>query len=198
MNDEFLDLIRRDWRRHEFRPEEIARDFVRYRRWARWSQIGAGAGAASIFVAFVWLAWMALDKHSVLITVSALAFAAALPVVLFGLLKLRGQARQQYEKSTLGLLTQRRDRAETMRQMLSGSRWCALILLGAVGGVCVVAAAGYASLSTLLTLSGLWGGTAAIVWLWQIWRARQLADESLQLDVLIAEFEGANQAVDGP
>jgi len=192
-NDEYFASLRRDWLRDPPSRDTITRGFAHHRRWALWSAAGNLLGAIVVLAACVWVARMAFAGHDTLLDISALAFAVAVPVILFGLVALRRRLRLVYDQTSLGLLRQTRDRVETMRRMLVGARWCAAILAAAAMAVGLLAATAHASPSSAFLLIPLWSGTAAAVWLWQIWRARDLANRVAHLDAIIAEFESVDR-----
>lgn len=191
-NDDYIALLRRDWQRDPPSQDTIARGFARHRRWVLWSVVGGLLGTIAVLAACISMAQMAFAGHDALLDTSALAFVAAVPVILFGLVALRGRLRLGYDQTSLGLLRQTRDRVETMRRMLVGARWCAAILTAAAMAVGLLAATAHASPSSAFLLVPLWSGTAAAVWLWQAWRARELANRVARLDAVIAEFEAVD------
>ena len=192
-NDDYLTSLRRDWQRNPLSQDTIARGFAHHRRWALLSVAGSLLGSIVVLAACVWLARMAFAGHDTLLDISAWAFAVAVPVILFGLIALRRRLRLVYDQTSLGLLRQTRDRVETVRRMLVGARSCAAILAAAAIAAGLVAVTSSASPSSAFLLIPLWAGTAVAVWLWQIWRARYLANCIARLDAIIAEFEAINR-----
>lgn len=189
MTDAFLDSLRDDWQALADQAGAAEDAFARRRLRARLSLAGSALGLIVVICAFVVLAVLAFRDRDMAQIVAALAFTAALPLLMFGFVE---QARDM--KLIAGMnpeetLRLARQQAAGSLHRLWGARACAAILLAAAAALVISAAVGAVDLAASAFVVALWMVTAVSVWIWQRWRRARLMREIRRCDQMIAEFE---------
>lgn len=193
-NDDFLDVLRDDWRRQGVDLARVRR-LTERRRHAVFVSLGSKLGGAALSLLFGgWFAWRAAVEGDAVYAVGALALFVALPAILVDYVAARRLTRVGREDTPFGLIAHARDQAEGTRRLLRGFRVAATILLVSSGALLLLAAAGRATPAVALAIASIWSVTALGVWLWQIHRGRRLAAEVVLCDALLAEYGEAESA----
>jgi hypothetical protein len=187
-DDDFLMSLRREWRRQSADPAAIAEEFARHRRWARRRLVVGWAGAAAVLAALTWFAMLAFERTSLLYAIAALAYAAALPLLVVSPVKLRKGYASIVDEAPLGVLLHVRERLAATRREVRGARAAAAILLVSLGAVWLLAMFGKASPGLACWLTMAWGSTALLLWLWQRRASGKLILEEERCNKLISEF----------
>lgn len=191
--DEFLAEARSDWRQQRIDADALALRFSQHRRVAQRRFIFLLAGGALILACLIWLSWLALTQLDAALTIAALAFAAALPLIVAAAFMMRRDLAARYQETPLGLLLHTRDSVASMRRALRDARVCAVILVTAAVALAACVFLGLASPHAVLLPAAVWLTTAGGVWLWQARRSRGLTLEAARCERMIKDFEAADR-----
>jgi hypothetical protein len=192
-DDNFLAEVRGEWRRDHIDADAMALRFSRHRRATQRRLLLVLVGGALIFACLIWLGLLALTQKDAAVAVAALAFAAALPLMVAAIFVIRRDLATRYQKTQLGLLLQTRDSVAAMRRALRDARLCAVILLTATAALALCAFLGLTASQAVVVPAAAWLTTAVGVWLWQAWRSRRLALEAARCERMIQDFEAADR-----
>ena len=195
MSDEFIAILKNDWKAQEPEFESVKR---RLRR-ARWTTraiiiieavlllIGIAAGA--------WFAITAWRHSDVFFGISAVTLIfVALPsaVVLF---RLRIRLLAESGKSPEDMLNHALSRARETDRILAIGEWNAIALLVFVGVLWAGVWVGWISHRyPVILLSGIWIVSAVTALAWCAWRRRRNDREREQCLRLLAQYDGARAA----
>lgn len=192
MNDSSFEAMRSAWLRDNIDPQALAnRLAARRRRLAYETQLSA-AGAFAVAALFATFAWLAVLRREAMFSLAALAFLAALPLLVSGYLKTRREA-VRHDTDPSGHLAALRAGAAFELRMLAGARGCSAILGVATLGAGAMTLAGWTSTAAIWpTLA--WALTAILVWIWQAMRGAQLRREIATLDCLTEQYRSTDTA----
>lgn len=191
--DGFLDALRADWGRQSVDLDHIRRQVAQRRvsaRRAAWTNIGGGL---LVLLFGAWFAYQALAAGDAVYAIGAAAMLLALPLILAEYAAARRSMTVRIDDTPAGVVRQARDQAGTSLRLLRGCRAGAMILLACAVTVMGLAALGLAEHTLATLLAPVWGGSALIMWFWQSWRGRRLADEIERCDRILAEFSEAER-----
>lgn len=191
MTDDFLDSLRADWREQAPDLAAIGRRGERRRKLARLSMLVSFSTALLAILLAGWFGYRAAVSGDAVTMLGAAGLLVAVPLLILEAIDKRRGLSLRYDSTPKGVLLEARHRAATARRLLAGFRWSAAILLACAAAAWVLAAGGYAERGEALLLTGVWGGTAFGVWLWQMWRSRRLAAEIACSDRLLEELAEA-------
>jgi hypothetical protein len=152
------------------------------------------ASLATAFLAILlasWFGYRAATTGDAVIMLGAAGLLVAVPLLIVEAIDKSRSLALRYDSTPKGVLLEARHWAVTARRFLAGFRWSAVILLACAAGAWTLVGAGHADRGEAVFLTGVWGGTALGVWLWQMWRDRRLAAEIACGDRLLAELAGA-------
>jgi len=196
--DDFLDVLRADWRRQGVDIDRVMRLVEqrqqRARRMAGMNMVGAGV--ALLFG--VWFAYQALATGDALYALSGAALLIALPLILAEYVSSQKNVAARAEDTPISVLLHARDQAEMSRRLLWGCRVAAIILLACSIAVLGLSMFGRTTSTLASFLTPIWGGTGLAVWRWQSLRGRRLAGEIERCDHVLAEFDDADRAGSTP
>jgi len=188
--DAFLDALRADWRALPAKADALEAEFKRRRQRARLSLTVTAMGVVMVAVGLVALAALALQQRDIAQTIAAVAFAAALPLLVLGLVEQSRSMKSAASLNPEGMLRFMRQQAIYSRRRLWGARACAAILTTAVVALAVAVVLDVTSVASGLFSISLWLPTALLVWLWQHSRSARLTQEIERCEQMIAEFKG--------
>lgn len=196
MTDKFLESLRSEWHYSDAMVGDMASNLAAYRRRVRLTMIAAYVGSAVVLACLLFLGWLAISQRDMLVAVAVIAFVSAMPVVVHSLITLRRDFVVAQDESPFVLLLQMRKWSTTMFRSLSSARWCAGILLVSAALAWALFFVQAAPLRAVVMLSAAWIATAVVVWFWQEWRGRRLADDIARMDQTIAQFRAADRDAD--
>jgi hypothetical protein len=192
--DDFLDGLRDDWRRAPVDLSQVRRLTERRHYWTGLLSLLSLAGALVAPALGLWFVWRAIALQDAIAAVGALALFVSAPALWLEYVEGRRTRQMRYDDTPRGVLLQARQQLAFSRRLQLGCRMCAIILgTGAV----VLLALGLvdpASARRAFVTASAWGGTAAGVWLWGIWRRRRIERESAQCEALLGDLD----AEEGP
>ena len=189
MHDDFLAELRADWRRPTVDLERMRRLSERRRRLAVLYDLLSLAGTLGVAPLALWFAWRAFSQADPITAVGAVALLVAAPLLVLEYVERRRERRIRYDDTPRGVLLQARDQARFAQRQLRGCRWTAIILGLAALAVLLIAWSGRASFEVAIPIAGSWGLAAALLWLWQMWRAARVAREARYCERLLSELE---------
>ena len=187
-SDDFLAGLRADWRHNPVDLTRIRGMTLRRRLWHWLVNLVSLAGAAGSVLLGLLFAWRAFALPDPIAGVGAVALFVSTPVLLLEYVEGRRTRKVRYDDTLQGVLLQARQQLAFSRGLQRGCRLCAIILGGGALALVVIGLLD-PDLARRAFLTALaWGGTAAAVWLWYLWRRRRLDREAAQCERLLAEI----------
>ena len=183
-----------DWRRQTADLDRLRRLIELQRRRTRLVLLAriVGTGVALLFCA--WFIWLALNGGPATFALGGFVLLIALPLMLLEVAGTARLLRVGHDDTPAGVLRRASDQAAIARHLLWGTRVAAVLLGASAAGLLALYATGRASVRQALILAPIWALVALAGWAWQAHRARRLAAEIDQCEVLLTELGEANSA----
>ena len=197
MNDAFLENLAMQWRSEgAVDTARCAAEITRRRRrLVRDAALAAFGAALDIALAVAFGIW-AIKAQDLLLAVSAVAFAAAAPVLLSARARMVGLLKFTHDVSPEAHLAALKAHFDEDRRRLVEVHACALILAVAAAAALGLVAAGLETAIALVPAAA-WAVTAAAVEAWRFRVARRLQRNQAALEQLHRQAEDATDRVPG-
>lgn len=191
--DDFLDGLRDDWRRTPVDLSQIRVQALRRRLWSALLNLVSLSGTIGALLLGGLFAWNAYSESDPIAAVGAIALFVSAPVLLLEYVEGRRTRKMRYDDTPQGVLQQARQQLAFSRGLQRGCRWCAFILGGGAFALVVIGLLDPSLARRAFVTAATWGGTAAAVWLWHIWRRRRLDREMAECEALLGDLGGEDE-----